>query len=59
MGGNLQSACLKQVIISFELGRFVALVCGLQASRKTESSILVDFCKFAHNIVVKAIERNG
>lgn len=56
---NLQPACLEQVIVSFELSRLVALVCGLQPSRKTESATLIDGCKFSYDIIVEAIESNG
>lgn len=59
MAGNLQPACLEQVIISFELSRFIALVCGLQASRKTEPAVLIDSCEFSYDIIVKTIESNG
>lgn len=56
---NSQPACLEQVIISFELGRFVGLVCGRQASRKTEFVILIDDGKLSYDIIVKPVKCNG
>lgn len=54
----LQSASLKQIIVSLELSSLVAAVLRLEARREAEPALLIDHRQFSYYIIVEAVEGN-